>query len=81
MSETVVVVYDGQVLRPETPLDLEANMRYLVTITPVDPTATQDDAWDVLDRLAGTVDVPADWTSEHDHYLYGIAKRRAEAAE
>jgi hypothetical protein len=81
MSETVVVVYDGQVLRPETPLDLEANMRYLVTITPVDGGDAQGDAWDVLDRLAGTVDGPSDWASEHDHYLYGTAKQRAEASE
>jgi hypothetical protein len=32
-------------------------------------------AWEVLEQLAGTVDAPADWAAEHDHYLYGSPKR------
>ncbi len=32
MNKTVTAVFDGQVLRPEVPLDLELNARYLVTI-------------------------------------------------
>ncbi len=31
--------------------------------------------WDFLERIAGTVEMPADWSSEHDHYLYGTPKR------
>ncbi len=31
-------------------------------------------AWDVLESLTGTVEAPADWSAEHDHYLYGIPK-------
>lgn len=31
--------------------------------------------WDLLERIAGTVEMPADWSSEHDHYLYGTPKR------
>jgi hypothetical protein len=34
------------------------------------------DAWDVLSSLTGTVEAPADWSSEHDHYLYGVPKRQ-----
>ena len=34
-----------------------------------------NEVWDVLERLAGTVDAPPDWSSEHDHYLYGTPKR------
>ncbi|WP_008309584.1 DUF2281 domain-containing protein [Leptolyngbya sp. PCC 6406] len=33
-------------------------------------------AWDVLESLAGTVEAPADWSAEHDHYLYSTAKRQ-----
>lgn len=33
-------------------------------------------AWDVLESLSGTVDAPADWSAQHDHYLYGIPKRQ-----
>lgn len=34
------------------------------------------DAWNVLDSLTGTVEAPADWSAEHDHYLYGTAKHQ-----
>jgi len=33
-------------------------------------------AWDVLESLTGTVEAPADWSSEHDHYLYGTPKHQ-----
>jgi hypothetical protein len=31
-------------------------------------------AWDVLGSLTGTIEAPADWSAEHDHYLYGTPK-------
>lgn len=33
-------------------------------------------AWDVLKSLTGTVEAPADWSAEHDHYLYGTPKHQ-----
>jgi hypothetical protein len=35
---------------------------------------TSGDAWNVLESLMGTVEAPADWSTEHDHYLYGTPK-------
>ena len=35
--------------------------------------------WDLLEHAAGTVEMPADWASEHDHYLYGTPKRSSAA--
>lgn len=37
---------------------------------------TSGDAWDVLESLSGAVEAPADWSAEHDHYLYGTPKRQ-----
>ncbi|NJN24442.1 MAG: hypothetical protein HC810_08725 [Acaryochloridaceae cyanobacterium RL_2_7] len=37
---------------------------------------TAGNAWDVLESLAGTVEAPADWSAEHDHYLYGTPKHQ-----
>lgn len=34
-------------------------------------------AWDVLGSLTGTVEAPVDWSTEHDHYLYGTVKRQS----
>lgn len=33
------------------------------------------DLWDLLRRGAGSISGPADWSLEHDHYLYGTPKR------
>lgn len=33
-------------------------------------------AWNVLESLTGTVEAPADWSSEHDHYLYSTPKHQ-----
>lgn len=35
---------------------------------------TSSNAWDVLESLTGAVEAPADWSSEHDHYLYDTPK-------
>ena len=32
-------------------------------------------AWDILQQSAGSLEMPADWSAEHDHYLYGTPKR------
>jgi hypothetical protein len=33
------------------------------------------DAFAVLESLTGSIEAPADWAAEHDHYLYGTPKR------
>jgi len=75
VTQTATAIFDGNVLRPDAPLDLELNTRYVLTIRPA-ASDVEGDAWDVLDQLAGTVDAPSNWASEHDHYLYGTAKRQ-----
>jgi hypothetical protein len=77
MNRTVTVIFDGEVLRPDAPLNLPPNTRYIVTIQTTQASVPSDDAWDVLDRLAGTAERPDDWSQEHDHYLYGAPKNRA----
>lgn len=36
------------------------------------------DAWDALDKLAGSIEGPADWSQNLDHYLYGSPKRKSD---
>lgn len=70
------VIFDGEVLRPDKPLDLERDRRYTITINPTKPETDEDgDAWDVLESLIGTVEMPPDWSVERDRYLYGTPKR------
>jgi hypothetical protein len=37
--------------------------------------STRENAWTVLESMAGTVEGPPDWSTELDHYLYGTPKR------
>ena len=72
MARTVDVVFDGEVLRPEEPLDLEPNRHYRVTIEePIDEGGVLDD----IVALARDLDLPPDFAAQHDHYLYGTPKR------
>ena len=70
MSQQLTVIFDGEVLRPEMPLNLLPNARYVITIEQ----DNQANVWDLLEIMSGTVDAPTDWASEHDHYLYGTPK-------
>jgi hypothetical protein len=73
---TLTVVFDGEALRPDGPVDLIPNRRYRVHLVPADDSGAEENesAWDVLERLEGSVEAPADWSVEHDHYLYGSQK-------
>ena len=79
MSQTITAVFDGHVLRPEAPVDLEPNQRYRLTVEPAAPSDSVGDAWDALERLASTIDAPSDWSAEHNHYLYGTPKSQQSA--
>ena len=81
MSQTLTAVFDGDVLRPDSPLNLEPNTRYVITIQSVEQPVTLENAWDVLEAMTGTVEAPRDWSSEHDHYLYGTPKRQSHGSE
>lgn len=81
MSQTLTAVFDGDVFRPDSPLNLEPNRRYVITIQSVEQPAITENAWDVLEAMTGTVEAPSDWSSEHDHYLYGTPKRQSHGSE
>lgn len=81
MSKTLTAVFDGDVLRPDSPLELKPNTRYVITIESVEQSVASGDAWDVLEAMTGTVEAPSDWSCKHDHYLYGTPKRQSETIE
>lgn len=83
MTKKLHVVFDGKVLRPEEPVDLEPNKHYMLTIEPMEgveetPSVEDDPAFN-LSSLAVKTGIP-DLATEHDHYLYGTPKRRDEDA-
>lgn len=76
MTKTLTVIFDGHVFRPEGPVNLKPNARYKVTVqSDVSDRANTGNAWNVLSNLTGSLEAPEDWSNEHNHYLYGTAKR------
>lgn len=73
--KSIAAVFDGKVLRPVEPVDLEPNTTYEITIVAKAPPEVRETAWDVLDRMTGSVEGPGDASAELDHYLYGTPKR------
>ncbi len=78
MEETIEVFFDGRVFRPTGKVNLIPNMQYVLQIKR--KKTSSDDAVDILEKLAGTVEAPEDWALNHDRYLYG-EKRMKEPNE
>ncbi|MFN8557153.1 MAG: hypothetical protein U0531_07300 [Dehalococcoidia bacterium] len=73
MKRTVNVVFDGEALHPEEPLDLEPDRRYQVTI---EETSAGDEVYPLQKCLQHSRALGvSDLTEQHDHYLYGTPKR------
>ncbi len=76
MGKTMTAIYDGRILLPESPLDLEPDTRCLVTIETFTQPSQATDVWSLLEALQGTLEAPDDWAGEHDHYLYGVPRQQ-----
>ncbi|MBS4027885.1 MAG: antitoxin family protein [Ignavibacteriales bacterium] len=79
MTQRLHAVYDGKVLCPEEPVDLELNERYLLTIErneKVDDIfESENDPAFNLSSLAVRTGI-SDLATEHNHYLYGTQKQQ-----
>jgi hypothetical protein len=87
MSRQLKLVFDGEVFRLAAPIKLPPK-EYLVTFADLDELEEIDDEEiddgmaasrqafvEMLRRHAGSIEgMPLDWSSQHNHYLYGAAK-------
>jgi hypothetical protein len=78
MTKKIQAIFDGKVLCPEEPVDLEINGRYILNIEPVidndgKEELETDAAYDIS-SLAVKTGI-SDLATEHDHYLYGTPKK------
>jgi hypothetical protein len=71
MSTSIVTQIVEQVRDLPNPLQQQV-LTFIQTLRPT----PEQNAWDVLESLTGTVEAPADWSSNHDHYLYGTPKHQ-----
>jgi hypothetical protein len=73
-TQDIEVTFDGTVLRPNEPLDLEPNRKYRVRIEPADWKPGPENSLLRILELARDMGLP-DLAQQHDHYLYGTPKK------
>jgi hypothetical protein len=74
MAKTVRAVFDGEVLRPEEPVDLRPDTTYVVTIERETPASDEHGMYPLTEiaHLATDMGV-ADLSVEHSRYAHGRA--------
>jgi hypothetical protein len=84
MTTILYATFDGEVLRPESPIPLAPDTRVRVTIDaepeePEKPVRGECDPYAWLDFLeSANLDGPPDWSERLHEYLYGEGARRDE---
>ena len=73
-AREIEVTFDGQVFRPDEPLDLEPNRKYRVRIQPTDSKLEPNNSLVRILELARDLGLP-DLAEQHDHYLYAAPKK------
>jgi hypothetical protein len=72
-GKTFTVTFDGQVLCPEEPVDLEPNVQYIVTVERKEekPQMPSNRAFRRILERAADLDI-SDLAERHDRHLYGV---------
>ena len=70
MSQTLDATFDGNVFRPDGPIELEPNTRVRLTIEPAPASAQESESFLRVARSLN-LEGPSDWSSRLDEYLYG----------
>lgn len=70
MSQTLDAIFDGEVLRPDQPIDLEPNTRVRVTIELADTSGKKNLSFLKTARSL-QLEGPPDWSARLEEYLYG----------
>jgi predicted DNA-binding antitoxin AbrB/MazE fold protein len=66
----VEAVFDGEVLRPDEPIELEPNTRVKITIEPSDRPHPKSKSF-LQTAQSLNLQGPPDWSARLDDYLYG----------
>ncbi|MEW6619902.1 MAG: antitoxin family protein [bacterium] len=70
MVKTLEAVFDGKVLHPEGPIDLQPNIRVRITIQTITTRKTKARSFLCTARSLN-LEGPSDWSTRIEEYLYG----------
>ena len=69
MIKTLDAIFDGEVLRPQEPIELEPNTRVFITIETIE--TPQKKTYSFLQTARSlNLDGPPDWSARFEDYLY-----------
>ncbi|MCS6859731.1 MAG: antitoxin family protein [Abditibacteriales bacterium] len=69
MIKTLEAIFDGEVLRPEEPLELQPNTRVRITIEVSDALETRARSF-LRTARSLNLEGPSDWSARIEDYLY-----------
>lgn len=70
MSKTLEAIFDGEVLRPEEPLELAPDTRVRITIETTNDDTQSPPASFLQTARELKLDAPPDWSDNLEEYLY-----------
>jgi hypothetical protein len=70
MTKTIYLTFDGEVFRPEEPVDLKPDTRVRATIEPATAAVGRPGSFFETARSLN-LEGPPDWSSRLEDYLYG----------
>ena len=70
MTKTLEATYDGEVLRPDEPLELEPNTRVQITIQ-TEASGSSNGTSFLKTARSLNLEGPPDWSERLEEYLYG----------
>lgn len=73
MIQIVEAVFDGTMLHPTAPLDLEVGTRVRITVESVSPESSASSKSFLQTAKSLHLQGAPDWSANLDHYLYGDA--------
>ncbi|MGF1601785.1 MAG: antitoxin family protein [Thermosynechococcaceae cyanobacterium] len=71
IMQTLEAVFDGKVLLPGEPLELQEGARVRITVEPLDEQAIEAPTSFLKTALSLKLEGPPDWSEKIDEYLYG----------
>ena len=69
MSQTIEAIFDGEVLRPEKPIELSPNTRVRITIEATIPSTGSPNSF-LRTARSLNLEGPPDWSARIEEYLY-----------
>lgn len=67
--------FDGKQIQLDEPVKLKPDAKLLITVLSEEKHKDKT-LFELLETPIGSIEGPEDWSTNHDHYLYGVPKKQ-----